>query len=156
MEKLAKKPKITCQGIKRGSPMSRWKLAMACATIIYLVSFLTPCIWEHYSFVLFPKIYPPHSVPLEGWFWSFMAVIHTTWYSDKVLMFNDYWFNPNERYQGWLGVFISQILTLSMALITIFRKKGDKKLGAAATTLFIHYTANLMRLPALFAINLLC
>jgi hypothetical protein len=139
MERYAEKAKITLPSIGKGFSMHKWKKLMIFAAIAYLTSFFTPWIWQQYSFViieLHPGIYPPPSVPREGWFWSFMAVIRTTWNDNKVLLFSGYWFNANEpHYQGWLGVFIFQVLTLSMALITILRKTGDKKLGAAATAL---------------------
>ncbi|MEM3759666.1 MAG: hypothetical protein QXZ02_00980 [Candidatus Bathyarchaeia archaeon] len=138
MAKYAEKAKITLPTTKRGYQLNRWKLLMTFATLIYSTALVTPWIWERYNCItiLRPEIYPPPSVPREGWFWSFMAVICTTWNDNKVLLFSGYWFNANEpHYQGWLGVFVFQILTLSMALITILRKKGDKKLGAAATAL---------------------
>ncbi|MEM3700904.1 MAG: hypothetical protein QXL57_08605 [Candidatus Bathyarchaeia archaeon] len=119
--------------------MGKWKKLMIFATIIYLISFFTPWIWQQYSFLIIehrPEIYPPPSVPREGWFWSFMAVIRTTRNENKVLPFWDYWFNRQEPYyQGWLGVFIFQVLTLSMAFIALLRKGGDKKVGVAATAL---------------------
>jgi hypothetical protein len=139
MEGYAEKAKITLLSIGEGFSMPKWRRLMIFAAITYLTSFFTPWIWQQYSFViieLHPEIYPPPSVPREGWFWSFMAVIHTTRNDDNVLLFWNYWFNANEpHYQGWLGVFAFQVLTLSMALITILRKTGDKKLGAAATVL---------------------
>jgi magnesium-transporting ATPase (P-type) len=140
MEKYAEKAKITFPSLGKGFPMHKWKKLMIFATIIYLISFFTPWIWMQYYFIiielqLHPEIYPP-SFPREGWFWSFMAVIRTTWNEGKVLVFHSYWFNRQEPYyQGWFGVFIFQILTLTMALITILRKTGDKKLSAAATAL---------------------
>ncbi|MGC8895737.1 MAG: hypothetical protein ACP5LB_03070 [Candidatus Bathyarchaeia archaeon] len=138
MAKYAEKAKITLPSIGKGFAMHKWKKLMIFATIIYLTSFFTPWIWQQYSFItiMHPDIYPPPSVPREGWFWSFMAVICTTWSGNKVLLFSGYWFNANEpHYQGWLGVFTFQILTLSIALITILRKTGDKKLSAAVTAL---------------------
>jgi hypothetical protein len=138
MEGYAEKAKITLPSIGKGFSMPKWRKLMIFATITYLTSFFTPWIWQQYSFItiLRPEIYPPPSVPREGWFWSFMAVICTTWSGNKVLLFSGYWFNANKPcYQGWLGVFAFQILTLSMALITLFRKTADKKLGAAATLL---------------------
>ncbi|MGQ9530937.1 MAG: hypothetical protein ACUVQX_05855 [Candidatus Bathycorpusculaceae bacterium] len=135
MEKSAEKTKITWKDFS----LKKWKTLMIFATVIYVISLFTPWIWEQYSFIiigLHPEIYPPPSVPREGWFWSFMAFIRTTWNDNRVSLFWDYWFNKNEpHYQGWLGVFIFQILTLSMALITILRKTGDIKLGATATAL---------------------
>jgi hypothetical protein len=139
MEGYAEKAKITLPSIGKGFSMPKWRKLMIFAAITYLTSFFTPWIWQQYSFViieLHPEIYPPPSVPREGWFWSFMAVIHTTRNDNKALLFWNYWFNMQEpHYQGWLGVFIFQVLTLSMALITILRKTGDKKLGATATAL---------------------
>jgi hypothetical protein len=138
MEGYAEKAKITLPSIGKGFSMPKWRKLMIFAAITYLTSFFTPWIWQQYSFItiLRPHIYPPPSVPREGWFWSFMAVIRTTRNDNNALLFWNYWFNTNEpHYQGWLGVFASQILTLSIALITLFRKTADKKLGAAATAL---------------------
>jgi hypothetical protein len=139
MERYAEKAKITLPSIGKGFSMHKWRKLMIFATITYLTSFFTPWIWQQYSFIiieLHPEIYPPPSVPREGWFWSFMAVIRTTRNDNNVLLFWNYWFNMQEHYyQGWLGVFIFQVLTSAMALITILRKTGDKKLGAAATLL---------------------
>lgn len=138
MERYAQKAKITLPSIEKGFSMHKWKKLMIFATVTYLTSSLTPWIWQQYSFItiLRPHIYPPPSVLREGWFWSFMAVIHTTLNDNKVLLLWNYWFNMQEPYyQGWLGVFTFQILTLSMALITILRRNGDKKLGAAVTVL---------------------
>ncbi|MGB9756465.1 MAG: hypothetical protein ACPLVJ_01620 [Candidatus Bathyarchaeales archaeon] len=138
MAKYAEKAKITFPSIRKGFAMHKWKKLMIFATIIYLTSLFTPWIWMQYSFIIImhPEIYPPPSVPREGWFWSFMAVIHTTRGGDKVLLFWNYWFNSQEPYyQGWLGVFIFKILTLTIAFITILQKSGNKKLATATTAL---------------------
>ncbi|MDH7477656.1 MAG: hypothetical protein QHH17_04660 [Candidatus Bathyarchaeota archaeon] len=139
MAKYAQKAKITLPSLEKGFSMFKWKKLMVFAIIIYLISFFTPWIWQQYSFIiieLHPEIYPPPSVPREGWFWSFMSIIRTTLNDNKVLPFWNYWFNMQEPYyQGWLGVFIFQVLTLTMAFITVLRKTVDKKLGAAATAL---------------------
>jgi hypothetical protein len=105
---------------------------------MYVTAFFTLWIWEHYVFILQPEIYPYPPVPHEGWFWSFLVIIRTTRSDYRILLFWDYWFNVNiilyhEGLSGWLGIFIFQILAISMALITIHRKNEDKWLGTVTT-----------------------
>lgn len=144
MEKYAKKAKITSSSVGEGLSLNKWKLLMISATIVYTIAFFSPWIWERYSFLVImrelqPEIYPLPRLPREGWFWSFMAVIHTTGNDYEFLPPFDYWFDLNNRFyrrefHGWLWIFIFQILTILAALITIQRKNMDKRLGTSITT----------------------
>lgn len=142
MEKHAKKAEITLPS-KEIFLLDKWKLLMSFATIIYVIAFFTPWVWEHYvfnimQFELQPKIYPSPSVPREGWFLSFLAITRTTRNDYTISLFWDYWFDVNSipfhgSYSGWIGIFIFQFLTVLMALITVHRKNGDKRLGTVVT-----------------------
>ena len=138
MEKYAKKAKITLPS-KEIFLLDKWKLLMSFATIMYVIAFFTPWVWEHYAFnVMQPEIYPSPTVPREGWFLSFLAIIHTTRNDYKISLFCDYWFGASSKpfhgsYSGWIGIFIFQFLTVLMALITVHRKNRDKQLGTIVT-----------------------
>jgi hypothetical protein len=143
VEKCAKKAKITSPSVGKGFSLKRWKLLMISATIVYTIAFLSPWIWERYRFIIMmpelqPEIYPYPTVPREGWFWSFQAVIYTARNDYKALLLWDYWLNVNGmRYHmelsGWLGIFAFQISTIVMALVVVRRKNADKRLGTAVT-----------------------
>jgi len=144
MEKYAKKVKITSPSVEEGHSLNKWKLLMISATVVYTIAFFSPWIWERYNFVVIMRelqleIYPLPPVPSEGWFWSFMAVIHTTRNDYELLPPFGYWFDLDNRFsriefQGWLWIFVFQILTILAALITIQRKDTDKRLGTSITT----------------------
>jgi hypothetical protein len=76
MEKYAKKAKITLPS-KEIFLLDKWKLLMSFATIMYVIAFFTPWVWEHYVFIMLmqfelqPKIYHSPGVPREGWFFVF-------------------------------------------------------------------------------------
>jgi len=116
---------------------------MVFATSIYVIAFFFPWIWEQYGWIITfprfqPEIYPSPSIPCEGWFWPFLVVIRTTRNDNTILLFSDYWFNAygihhQKGFSGWLGVFIFQVLTILMAVITILRKNVNKKLSIATT-----------------------
>jgi len=138
MEKYAKKTKITLPS-KEIFLLDKWKLLMSFTTIIYVIAFFTPWVWEHYVFnVMQPETYPSPAVPREGWFLSFLAIIRTTRNDYRLSLFWDYWFDVNSipfhgSYSGWIEIFIFQFLTVLMALITVHRKNRDKQLGTVVT-----------------------
>ena len=138
MEKYVKKTKITLPS-KEIFLLDKWKLLISFTTIIYMISFITPWIQEHYVFnVMQPEIYPSPDVPREGWFLSFLAIIRTTRNDFRISLFWDYWFDVNSipfhgSYSGWIGIFIFQFLTILMALIIVHRKNRDKRLGTVMT-----------------------
>ena len=132
MEEYAKKAKITLPS-KGCFVLNKWKLLMLLATIMYIIALFAPWIWEHYRLPLMWSKFQH-----EGWFWSFLAVLRTTRSDYRILIFWDYWFNVTDtvyhrRLSGWLGVFIFQILTIIMALITIHQKNRDKWLSTVIT-----------------------
>jgi hypothetical protein len=138
MEKYAKKTKITLPS-REIFLLEKWKLLMSFATIMYVIAFITPWITEQYVLnIMHPEMYPSPDVPREGWFLSFLAIIRTTRNDYRISLFWDYWFDVNSipfhgSYSGWIGIFIFQLLTVLMALITVHRKNRDKRLGTVMT-----------------------
>ena len=141
MEKYAKKTKIILPS-KEIFLLDKWKLLMSLATIVYVIAFFTPWVWEQYVFnVMHPEIYPSPGVPREGWFLSFLAIIRTTRNDYRILLFWDYWFDVTSipfhgSHSGWIGIFTFQFLTILMALITVHRKNRNTRLGTAMTAVF--------------------
>lgn len=136
METYAQKTKITFPSLRKSFSSPKWKKLMILAKIIHLISIFTPWIRRSLFILRFnPEIYSRTCFPIEEWFWSFMAV-YPTCNGNNVLLLWNYWFNTQEPYyQGWLGVFIFQILTLTVAVATAVRKSGNKKRSVAATVL---------------------
>jgi hypothetical protein len=140
MENYAKKTKITLPS-KEIFLLEKWKLLISFATIMYVIAFITPWIHEHYVLnIMHPEMYPYPDVPREGWFLSFLAIVHTTRNDYRISLFWDYWFDVNSipfhgLYSGWIGIFIFQSSTILMALITVHRKNRDKRLGTAMTAI---------------------
>ena len=135
MEKHLKKAKITLPKIEKKTLSNKWKLLMLSATIIDIAAFFSPLLWQQYIFIFVmhePQIYPYPNVPREGWFWSFMAIIHMANGDYKFSVFWNYWFNADGFHfggTGWLFIFIFQVSTIITALLTFFGKIRSKRLG---------------------------
>jgi len=132
MEKHLKKAKITLPKIEKKTLSNKWRLLMLSATIIDIAAFFSPLLWQQYTFILLPQIYPYPNVPRESWFWSFMAIFHMANGGYKFSVFWNYWFDADGFHfggTGWLFIFVFQVSTIVTALLTFFDKIRSKRLG---------------------------
>ncbi len=103
---------------------------MTSAVALYIAAIFLPWLSEYYvAPIRLLWLYPPPSVPQEGLFWSFQALISyygRYGFTDR-LLFCDYWFGRSGLYLVWFGVSVFQVLTVVLALIGMLKEKEKRR-----------------------------